>query len=196
MAQDRAITTFSMHGASNYPMHKETSDIDIDFPDGTEDAEYLEALGGISTCLFQMQDPALKSSCTNAASMFWPPTSSADCPSRWRGAWNETDSCSNDALARHPRGVRHGRRVLPQRQHRRPSPCQHLSRRHRRVDLNSAGHHERGASVLGLHDVPTRVQFAPCELAPFRGESLGKRLTHRVHQLPITTFGKKHLHGS
>ena len=44
LAQDRAITTFSMHGASNYPMHKETSDIDIDLPDGTEDAEYLEAL--------------------------------------------------------------------------------------------------------------------------------------------------------
>jgi acetoin utilization deacetylase AcuC-like enzyme len=38
------VFTFSMHGANNYPMHKETSDIDIELQDGIEDAEYLYLL--------------------------------------------------------------------------------------------------------------------------------------------------------
>ncbi|MGB6037666.1 MAG: histone deacetylase [Cryomorphaceae bacterium] len=42
---DRRVFTFSMHGAKNYPLHKEKSDLDIGLPDGTEDAEYLSILG-------------------------------------------------------------------------------------------------------------------------------------------------------
>jgi acetoin utilization deacetylase AcuC-like enzyme len=38
---DRSIFTFSIHGAKNFPFHKATSDIDIELPDGTEDATYL-----------------------------------------------------------------------------------------------------------------------------------------------------------
>lgn len=38
------VFTFSMHGASNYPFHKERSDLDIPLPDGTGDAEYLRLL--------------------------------------------------------------------------------------------------------------------------------------------------------
>jgi len=38
------VFTFSMHGASNYPMHKEKSDWDIPLPDGTDDATYLKHL--------------------------------------------------------------------------------------------------------------------------------------------------------
>jgi acetoin utilization deacetylase AcuC-like enzyme len=38
------IFTFSMHGAHNYPLHKEISDLDIDLPDGTTDAFYLNTL--------------------------------------------------------------------------------------------------------------------------------------------------------
>ncbi len=38
------IFTFSMHGASNYPMFKEQSDFDIALPDKTEDSEYLKLL--------------------------------------------------------------------------------------------------------------------------------------------------------
>ncbi|MEM8969266.1 MAG: histone deacetylase [Bacteroidota bacterium] len=41
---DPGVFTFSMHGAKNYPMHKEQSDLDISFPDGTDDATYLEKL--------------------------------------------------------------------------------------------------------------------------------------------------------
>ena len=38
------VTTFSMHGASNYPMHKEISDVDVPLPDGTNDETYLHLL--------------------------------------------------------------------------------------------------------------------------------------------------------
>ena len=38
------VFTFSMHGAKNYPLFKEKSDLDIELPDGTGDAEYLETL--------------------------------------------------------------------------------------------------------------------------------------------------------
>jgi acetoin utilization deacetylase AcuC-like enzyme len=33
-----------MHGAKNYPLHKEKSDLDIGLPDGTEDTEFLSIL--------------------------------------------------------------------------------------------------------------------------------------------------------
>lgn len=38
------VFTFSMHGAANYPQHKEHSDLDIALPTGTGDAEYLDQL--------------------------------------------------------------------------------------------------------------------------------------------------------
>jgi acetoin utilization deacetylase AcuC-like enzyme len=43
-ADDPRITTFSMHGAKNYPAVKQHSDIDLDLPSGTNDAEYLAML--------------------------------------------------------------------------------------------------------------------------------------------------------
>ena len=41
---DSNIFAFSMHGAENYPFVKEQSDLDIELPDGTSDAIYLESL--------------------------------------------------------------------------------------------------------------------------------------------------------
>lgn len=41
---DNRVFTFSMHGASNYPMHKEKSDLDIPLKDGTEDGTFLQLL--------------------------------------------------------------------------------------------------------------------------------------------------------
>lgn len=38
------VFTFSMHGAKNYPLFKEVSNLDIELPDKTEDKEYLETL--------------------------------------------------------------------------------------------------------------------------------------------------------
>ncbi len=41
---DADVFTFSMHGAKNYPLFKEDSTVDIELPDRTGDAEYLETL--------------------------------------------------------------------------------------------------------------------------------------------------------
>lgn len=40
-AGDDSVFTFSIHGARNFPFHKETSDLDIELADGTRDDEYL-----------------------------------------------------------------------------------------------------------------------------------------------------------
>lgn len=41
---DSRVFTFSMHGVNNYPLHKETSDLDIDLADFTDDVLYLKTL--------------------------------------------------------------------------------------------------------------------------------------------------------
>ena len=41
--EDR-VFTFSMHGANNYPLHKESSDLDIGLADFTDDVFYLKTL--------------------------------------------------------------------------------------------------------------------------------------------------------
>jgi len=43
-AHEPRVFTFSMHGAHNYPFHKEKSDLDIPLKDGTDDATYLSFL--------------------------------------------------------------------------------------------------------------------------------------------------------
>ncbi len=44
LAGDDSAFTFSMHGAKNFPLRKFPSDLDIELPDGTGDAPYLETL--------------------------------------------------------------------------------------------------------------------------------------------------------
>ncbi|HYC32397.1 MAG TPA: histone deacetylase [Gemmatimonadales bacterium] len=41
---DPDVLTFSMHGAKNYPFHRERSTLDVELPDGCGDAEYLACL--------------------------------------------------------------------------------------------------------------------------------------------------------
>lgn len=41
---DETVFTFSMHGAKNYPLHKEISNLDIELADKTSDREYIETL--------------------------------------------------------------------------------------------------------------------------------------------------------
>jgi acetoin utilization deacetylase AcuC-like enzyme len=43
-SDDPTVFTLSLHGAKNFPFHKEVSDLDVVFPDGARDTEYLEAL--------------------------------------------------------------------------------------------------------------------------------------------------------
>jgi acetoin utilization deacetylase AcuC-like enzyme len=42
--KESKVFTFSMHGAHNYPFHKERSDLDIPLKDGTDEATYLHLL--------------------------------------------------------------------------------------------------------------------------------------------------------
>ena len=42
--RDEAVFTFSIHGANNFPLHKEKSDLDLELPDGAGDHEYLDAV--------------------------------------------------------------------------------------------------------------------------------------------------------
>jgi acetoin utilization deacetylase AcuC-like enzyme len=49
---DDTIFTFSIHGANNFPLRKEQSDLDVELPDGTEDGPYLDALAhGLAVAL-------------------------------------------------------------------------------------------------------------------------------------------------
>ena len=59
-AADHSLFTFSIHGARNYPFRREVpSDLDIDLPDGTQDAEYLTALRTGLEELFARSQPQL-----------------------------------------------------------------------------------------------------------------------------------------
>ncbi|MEM6328687.1 MAG: histone deacetylase [Planctomycetota bacterium] len=42
---DPRVFTFSIHGAKNFPLKKEASDLDVPLPDGCGDEEYLRLLG-------------------------------------------------------------------------------------------------------------------------------------------------------
>ncbi len=43
-SRDASVFTLSMHGKHNFPFRKEASDLDVDLPDGCNDADYLQAL--------------------------------------------------------------------------------------------------------------------------------------------------------
>lgn len=50
------VFTFSMHGADNYPLHKEQSDLDIPLANGVDDATYLRTLeANLSRLLDEVQ---------------------------------------------------------------------------------------------------------------------------------------------
>lgn len=56
-AQEKRVFTFSMHGHSNYPYHKEQSDLDIPLQDKIEDKEYLALLNKALIALFEKYKP-------------------------------------------------------------------------------------------------------------------------------------------
>ena len=57
LADDAAIFTFSIHGAKNFPFHKERSDLDVEMPDATDDAGYLEALQSALASVWEAHTP-------------------------------------------------------------------------------------------------------------------------------------------
>jgi acetoin utilization deacetylase AcuC-like enzyme len=54
---NNTVFTFSMHGKSNYPFHKEKSDLDIALENGTKDAAYLSILKETFPNLITTQQP-------------------------------------------------------------------------------------------------------------------------------------------
>ena len=54
---DPTVFTFSMHGKSNYPFHKERSNLDIPLDNGTEDELYLSILKETLPKLIKKQQP-------------------------------------------------------------------------------------------------------------------------------------------
>lgn len=58
-AGDDTVFTLSLHGAKNFPIHKETSDIDVPLADGTEDSAYLQALDSALERAFAAATPDL-----------------------------------------------------------------------------------------------------------------------------------------
>ena len=52
LREDASVFTFSIHGAKNFPFHKEESDLDAPLPDGADDTEFLNTLQiGLETAL-------------------------------------------------------------------------------------------------------------------------------------------------
>jgi acetoin utilization deacetylase AcuC-like enzyme len=49
---DPTVFTLSMHGEKNFPFRKVPSDLDVDLPDGCDDATYLDALDGALNALW------------------------------------------------------------------------------------------------------------------------------------------------
>ena len=56
---DPSVFTLSMHGAKNFPFRKESSDLDIELPDGCGDDEYLAQLQAALQALQQRCQPGL-----------------------------------------------------------------------------------------------------------------------------------------
>ena len=57
--EDSRVFTFSMHGAKNYPLHKEKSDLDIGLDDDTDDNTYLKILRETLPKLIDSEKPDL-----------------------------------------------------------------------------------------------------------------------------------------
>lgn len=52
---DPTVFTLSLHGQKNFPFRKEASDLDVELPDGCDDAAYLQALDGAMDEAWQRQ---------------------------------------------------------------------------------------------------------------------------------------------
>ena len=56
---DPEVLTISMHSKTNFPLHKQTSKIDVELPDGTGDDEYLRALDQVLPSIFAFDPDVL-----------------------------------------------------------------------------------------------------------------------------------------
>ncbi len=59
-ADDDSVFTLSLHGGRNFPVRKARSDLDIELPDGCDDATYLDALdAALATAFARLPAPGL-----------------------------------------------------------------------------------------------------------------------------------------
>ena len=58
-ADEPRVFTFSAHCASNFPLRKQRSDVDLPLADGLEDVDYLRAIGDLIPDLLDQQRPQL-----------------------------------------------------------------------------------------------------------------------------------------
>jgi acetoin utilization deacetylase AcuC-like enzyme len=58
-ANEEKVFTFSVHGAKNYPVRKEQSDLDIGLPDSTGDNAYLECIKSTLPSLIEKVKPQI-----------------------------------------------------------------------------------------------------------------------------------------
>jgi acetoin utilization deacetylase AcuC-like enzyme len=58
-AEEPRVFTFSVHCASNFPLHKQASDLDLPLADGLEDQAYLETVGEHLPVLLERLRPDL-----------------------------------------------------------------------------------------------------------------------------------------
>jgi acetoin utilization deacetylase AcuC-like enzyme len=58
-ADEPRVFTFSAHCASNFPLRKQRSDVDLPLADGLEDVDYLRAIGDLIPELLDQQLPQL-----------------------------------------------------------------------------------------------------------------------------------------
>ena len=56
---DASVFTLSLHGEKNFPFRKEAGDLDVGLPDGTGDADYLDALDAALFALDRRCEPQL-----------------------------------------------------------------------------------------------------------------------------------------
>jgi len=56
---DDTVFTLSLHGAKNFPFRKQSSDLDVELPDGCGDDAYLDALDRALELLWQRSAPGL-----------------------------------------------------------------------------------------------------------------------------------------
>lgn len=56
---DASVFTLSLHGEKNFPFRKEAGDLDVGLPDGTGDADYLDALDAALRALDRSCQPQL-----------------------------------------------------------------------------------------------------------------------------------------
>lgn len=56
-SHEKRVFTLSIHGAKNYPVRKQRSDLDIELPDGCDDSLYLDTLDKVLPGVIEKQTP-------------------------------------------------------------------------------------------------------------------------------------------